>query len=58
MINNRFLFYKTKDAFERDKNEIMNESIVFIADPAIIWTHGIYYVANKNSETQKHIFTT
>lgn len=57
MINNRFLFYKTINGFERDKSEIPQDSIVFIKEPAIIWTHGTYYTG-QSSEDYKHVVMT
>lgn len=43
MINTRFLYYKTQESFEADKQNILNDSIVFVGEPPIIWTHGTYY---------------
>lgn len=42
-INKRFLFFKTESAFRDSleaKEEIRDDSIVFIADKHAIWTHG------------------
>lgn len=55
MIKNRFLFFRTKEAFEAQKANISSDSIVFIQSPAIIWTHDTYYVADSDSQ---HIFLT
>lgn len=45
MINNRFLFFKTKEAFEAAKNngDVSQDSIVFIKNDKVIWTHGTYF---------------
>lgn len=47
MINTRFLYYKTQESFEADKPNILNDSIVFVGDPPIIWTHGTYYTGGS-----------
>ena len=45
MIYKRFLHYRTKRAFDEhlESNEINNDSIVFIKDEKLIWTHGEFY---------------
>lgn len=43
MINNKFLYFKTENAFLdslQSKREIKEDSIVFIEDKRAIWTHG------------------
>jgi len=47
MIGNRLLFFKTQQAFEEKKNEIRSDAIVFIKDPAVIWTHDTYYTGGS-----------
>ena len=48
-INKRFLHFKTLSAFEEALSQdlIRNDSIAFIADKELIWTHGEYYADNK-----------
>ena len=45
MINNKFIFYRTYSAFENDKTEgkIPEESIVFIKDKQLIYTHDTMF---------------
>ena len=43
MINNRFLYFKTEADFIRHRLEIPQQSIVFIQDKKLIWTHGEFY---------------
>lgn len=45
MIDKRFLFFRTKSAFERELslNNINQQSIAFIKDIEAIWTHGTYF---------------
>lgn len=45
MIDNKFLFYKTLDSFKIDLQDglISRESIAFIKQPTVIWTHNTYY---------------
>jgi len=40
MINTRFIFYQNKKDFNSDKQNILDSSIVFIADTKTIYTHG------------------
>lgn len=48
MINKRFLYYKKLDTFKNDLNEgiIDRESIGFIEDANLIWTHDVYFGSN------------
>lgn len=52
MINNRFLYYKNLATFTQDLNngQINRESIVFIEETKLIWTHGVYFGSNENQE--------
>ena len=47
IIEETFVHYKTRDAFERDLAEYGAEAfekkIVFIKNEHVIWTHGAYY---------------
>lgn len=47
-IDKRFVHFKTRNAFNTAKNagEILNDSIVFIADEKRIWTHGQWFNPN------------
>lgn len=62
--NFKFLFYKTKDAFERDlsKQRIKDTSIVFIQGAAqndrAIWTHHTYFSVSEGLEHSKGVFET
>lgn len=40
MINNKLLYYKTKDGYVKDASNISSESIVFIEDDGTIRTHN------------------
>lgn len=62
--NFKFLFYQTKDAFERDLsgNKINSASIVFIKgatqNDRAIWTHNTYFSASEGNNHYKGIFET
>lgn len=43
MIKYRFLYFKTLTDFKSKLSEIDRQSIVFIQDKKLIWTHGQYY---------------
>ena len=43
MIKYRFLYFKTLTDFQSKLSEIDRQSIVFIQDKKLIWTHGQYY---------------
>lgn len=43
MIKYRFLYFKTLTDFQDKLSEIDRQSIVFIQDKKLIWTHGQYY---------------
>lgn len=43
MINNRFLYFKTESDFIQHRLEISQQSIVFIQDKKLIWTHGQFF---------------
>ena len=43
MIKYRFLYFKTLTDFQDKLSEIDRQSIVFIQDKKLIWTHGEYY---------------
>lgn len=45
MIKYRFLYFKTLTDFQSKLSEIDRQSIVFIQDKHLIWTHGQYYGA-------------
>ena len=49
MINRRFLFFKKEEDFLSKKDEILNNSIVFVEDERYIWTHGEKYVCNEEN---------
>lgn len=42
-INNKFVFFKTKAAFDAQKENLEKTSIVFVKDTPIIWTQGVTY---------------
>lgn len=46
-IDRRFLHYETRDAFLRDKDDISNNSIVFIDEGRTIYTHGEEYAGDN-----------
>lgn len=46
-IDKRFFYYKTRAAYEEDKDRIPMEAIVFIEDPRCILTHGVEYKHEK-----------
>lgn len=48
MINNKFIFFNTLEAFEQNRGEISPESIVFIKNPAMIYTHGTFFDGSNN----------
>ena len=54
-IEETFVHYKTKDAFERDLAEYgidaFEKKIVFIKNEHAIWTHGVYYNCDPNKGT-------
>nr|DAF63713.1 MAG TPA: hypothetical protein [Podoviridae sp. ctz6O13] len=52
-IEKTFLHFKTKSAFEkkRDAGEIGVQSIVFVKEGGLIWTHGRYYSLTDNTLT-------
>lgn len=56
-IEETFVHYKTRDAFERDLAEYGMETfekkIVFIKNEHAIWTHGVYYNGGP-----KHVLIT
>lgn len=41
--NSKLLFYKTQAAFERDKDLIRDDAVVYIGNPPFIYTHGVYF---------------
>jgi hypothetical protein len=45
IIDKRFVHFKTRAAFNTalDANEILSDSIVFIADEKLVYTHGSFY---------------
>ena len=45
MIDRKFLFYETRNAFERDLKDglIQQDSIVFIKSDLTVWTHGVNF---------------
>ena len=49
MINNKFLYYKHLESFVDDQGNglINNDSIAFIEDAKLIWTHGSYFGLNN-----------
>lgn len=59
MINNRFLYYKNLNTFTTDLNngQIDRESIVFIEQTKLIWTHGVYFGSDENKDTDIPIIT-
>lgn len=46
MINRKFLNYKTYNAFLAEKNQIPQDSIVFIQDKLCIWARGKEYICD------------
>lgn len=70
-INKRFLHFKTLNAFQQALSQgiIRDDSIAFIKDAELIWTHGEYYASERPNAMylypdahtdifSKHIFTT
>lgn len=60
MIDRKFLFFKTREGFDRSRREIQDESVVFIqgetpADRAI-WTHGVFFQPSTGTEHSKGFF--
>ena len=64
MIDNRFLFFNSRDAFEEklEAEEIRKDAIAFIKGPVesdrAIWTHGTYFSSNAGSSSFKGFFNT
>ncbi len=60
MINERFLHYRTQDAFENDLEEygeeLFYDKIAFIQDVRKLWTHGSYYGEGHFQEAIDLIF--
>ena len=54
MIKNNKVFFRTYDAFQSalQSGQISGDSIVFIKDKGLIWTHGAFF---GGIETIKHI---
>ena len=46
MINNKFIHYETQAAYEANKENISEDSIVFVKDKKSIYTHGGQYGTN------------
>ena len=49
MINKRFLNFKTYNGFLAKKDEIPEDSIVFIQDKPCIWARGKEYICDGPS---------
>lgn len=49
MINNRFLYYKHLESFTSDLQNIKNDSIAFIEDAKLIWTHGVFFGSTEDN---------
>ena len=49
MIQNKFITYETLEGFNRAllRNDISPKSIVFIKNPAMIWTHNTFFDATE-----------
>lgn len=58
IINNNFLFFKTQEAFERERKNISPTSIVFIKDSQTIYTHNTYFGLSTSIERSKGYFET
>lgn len=58
MINYRFLNYKTRNAFLRDKDNIREDAVVFIQEGHRIWTHNEEYICDNQSLQQLQAFQT
>ena len=62
MIPNRFLLYKTKEAFYRERHDIRDDSIVFIEGETpidrAIWTNGKFYSSTLGLEHSKGLFNS
>ena len=58
IINNNFLFFKTQEAFERERKNISPTSIVFIKDSQTIYTHNSYFGLSASIERSKGYFET
>lgn len=60
MIDRKFLFFKTREAFKEKYREIQNESIVFIKGKTLedraIWTHGVFFQPSTGLEHSKGFF--
>lgn len=61
MIENRFLHFQTKQAFENISDSVSQNSIVFIdkdsSNNPLIWTHGKYYYCNRTGSTTGSVGT-
>ena len=58
MINNKFLIFKTQDGFTKKLGQIPKDSIVFIKDKGLIWTHDQYFGLSTGLEKAKGYFDT
>jgi len=59
-IRNKFLFFKTKEGFEKrlKAREVSPDSIVFVAKEQLIWTHNQYFGIQTGFEKAKGYFNT
>lgn len=55
MINRKFLHFNTEAAFRDNLANIPYDSIVFIRDSRKIYTHGAYYLCNKDTKSDSEI---
>lgn len=53
MINNRFLYYKHLESFTSNLQNINNDSIAFIEDAKLIWTHGVFFGSNEGGNSEE-----
>ena len=61
MIDNRFLFFDNRDAFDDARESISDKSIAFVADEdkddKFIYTHEVKFDCNDNSNKVTEIET-
>lgn len=58
MISNKFLIFRTQNGFTKKLGQIPKDSIVFIKDKGLIWTHDQYFGLSTGLEKGKGYFDT
>lgn len=56
LIDRKFLYYRTQNAFEQERERVSPGSIVFIEDKRLIWTHNTYFGLSTGFERAKGYF--